>query len=196
MQSDAPISSAESVSSARKAAVLAPLLKQDGEWHVLYIRRAEREGDRHSGQVAFPGGKCDPDDVSLRHTALREANEEIGLETRDVSVIAELPPYYTISNFSVHPIVGVIPWPLPLSRQESEVARIFTIPLSWLHDDSNYYLKTHSLNPRDHGRTHFASSRTAAVHYKPYQGEILWGATARMTLGLLKALDEGEIVID
>ncbi|MDO6459189.1 CoA pyrophosphatase [Granulosicoccaceae sp. 1_MG-2023] len=194
--SDLPLANAEALASARKAAVLAPLLKKQDQWHVLYIRRAEREGDRHSGQVAFPGGKVDPGDISLRHTALREANEEIGLESRDVDVIAELPTYHTISNFTIYPVVGRIPWPVDLTPEVCEVARIFTIPLDWLHDEANYYLKTHPLNPREPGRPHPASSRTAAVHYKPYQGEILWGATARMTLGLLKALDEGEIVLD
>ena len=177
----------------KQAAVLIPLLRENEEWHVLFIRRAERLGDRHSGQVAFPGGKREPADPSIRHTALREAEEEIGLAGQHVEVLGELSTYRTISHFRIHPFVSLIPWPLDLTAEMSEVARIFTIPLRWLQDDNNYFLKVPDIRISDVPAN---INRPPAVYYKKYKGELLWGATARMTLSLLHALDEGRISID
>ncbi len=173
--------------------MLIPLLQDQNEWHVLFIRRADRLGDRHSGQVAFPGGKHEAGDTSIRHTALREAEEEIGLAHHNVEVLGELNTYRTISHFRIHPFVSIIPWPLPLTPEVSEVASIFTIPLNWLKDENNYYLKVpeqrHPSIPENH-------KRHPAVYYKRYNGELLWGATARMTLHLLHALDNRIISIE
>lgn len=177
----------------KKAAVLIPMLQQDEQWHVLFIRRAERKGDHHSGQVAFPGGKHDPEDFSLTHTALREAEEEIGLNSNQVELLGQLDPYHTISNFSIYPFVSIIPWPQKLIAQESEVAHIFTIPLHWLQDERNYYLKTPDLKRYGLPNAH---KRHPAVYYQRFEGELLWGATARMTLSLLQALDEGTVRIE
>ncbi|MCB1754350.1 MAG: CoA pyrophosphatase [Gammaproteobacteria bacterium] len=189
---DGPVFDSAQGTAIKKAAVLIPMLQQQDEWHVLFIRRAERPGDRHSGQVAFPGGKQDPDDPSISHTALREAEEEIGLDISRVDVRGQLAPYHTVSNFSVYPFVSIIPWPQKLIPQESEVARIFTIPLRWLQDEQNYYLKTPEPRPHDFPGP---PRRHPVVYYKRFENELLWGATARMTLGLLQALDEGTVRI-
>jgi 8-oxo-dGTP pyrophosphatase MutT (NUDIX family) len=186
IDSDSPLHSEDiTFSPLKSAAVLIPLLYTQQQWHVLFIRRAERLGDHHSGQVAFPGGKVETQDKSLQQTAIRETHEEIGINANDIEVLAQLSPYHTISNFKVHPFVGLIPWPTHLDPQTSEVAKIFTIPLRWLMDCNNYSLKE---SPK--------ANRFASVHYKHYEGELLWGATARMTLTLLQALDKGDILID
>ncbi len=177
----------------RNAAVLIPLLQRNRQWEVLYIRRTENPHDYHSGQVAFPGGKQDPRDITIKQTALREAEEEIGLSNNQVEVLGQLKPYNTISDFQIHPFVSMIPWPLRLKAQQSEVARIFTIPLSWLNNEENYYLKVPQIKA-DHILKH--RKRYPAVYYKRYDGELLWGATARMTLTLLQALDQGEITLE
>jgi len=191
--SDLPDTSDSDSRPTKKAAVLIPLLRKDEDWHVLFIRRSHRDGDRHSGQVAFPGGKHEADDASIRHTALREAEEEIGLDQRRVEVLGELSPYLTISDYRIHPFVSIIPWPLDLTAQDSEVARIFSMPLAWLRDEDNYYLKIPENRASLPARV---PRRTPAVYYNTYDGELLWGATARMTLTLLKALDDGQIRID
>ena len=165
---------------AREAAVLVPFLRLDDAWHILYIRRTSFEGDRHSGQVAFAGGKRDDIDNSLLATALREAEEEIGLAPGDVEVLGYINHHHTISEFQVRPYVAAIPWPYDLNPDGVEVARIFSIPLQWLADESNY---------RTEQRQHPQSQRPwPVVYYDRYDGELLWGATARMTLSLLDVL--------
>jgi 8-oxo-dGTP pyrophosphatase MutT (NUDIX family) len=165
---------------AREAAVLVPLLRIDETWHLLYIRRTSFEGDRHSGQVAFAGGKREDTDDSLLATALREAEEEVGLIAADVEVLGHINHHHTISEFQVRPYVATMCWPYELKPDGVEVARIFTIPLQWLADESNY---------RTEHRQHPQSQRPwPVVYYDRYDGELLWGATARMTLSLLDIL--------
>ena len=167
-------------SKAREAAVLVPLLRKEEAWHILYIRRARFDGDRHSGQVAFAGGKREAGDVSLEYTALREAEEEVGIAHRDVNILGRLNHHHTISEFLVTPIVAEMTWPYPLLLDEVEVARAFTMPLSWLAQESNY---------RTEARQHPDSRRPwPVVYYQHYDGELLWGATARMTLSLIEVL--------
>ncbi len=165
---------------AREAAVLVPFLRIEEAWHILYIRRAHYEGDRHSGQVAFAGGKRDAGDSSLLATALREAEEEVGLDADDVDVLGHINHHHTVSQFQVRPYVGVMPWPYPLRLDRTEVARAFTMPLEWLAEGANY---------RTEQRRHPESQRPwPIVYYDLYDGEMLWGATARMTLSLIEIL--------
>ncbi len=165
----------------RAAAVLAPLLQEGGEWHLLFIHRATNGHDPHSGQVAFPGGQAEPDDPSPVHTALRETAEEIGLPPEAVTVLGALPPHRTVTNFWVTPVVGHIPWPAPLRPTETEVTRVFTVPLGWLAEPSHRETHIRRLSP-DWPPVH-------AIYFQPYEGEVIWGATARMVLTLLKALE-------
>ena len=165
---------------AREAAVLVPFLRIEDAWHILYIRRANYPGDRHSGQVAFAGGKRDDVDDDLLATALREAREEIGIFADDVEVLGYINHHHTISEFQVRPYVGVMPWPYQLELDDVEVARAFTMPLNWLAQASNY---------RTEERQHPDSKRPwPVVYYDLYDGEMLWGATARMTLSLIDVL--------
>ena len=162
----------------REAAVLVPFVRLRDEWHLLYIRRACSERDRHSGQVAFAGGKRDPQDPDLNSTALREAQEEIGINPNDVKVLGRLTAHHSISNFRITPVVAQVPWPYALHLQRSEVDRAFTIPLTWLADPLNHELRLRELK----------GSNIPVVYFKEYDGELLWGATARMTLNLLQVL--------
>jgi len=167
---------------AREAAVLVPFLRIEDAWHILYIRRANFPGDRHSGQVAFAGGKRDNVDDDLLATALREAREEVGIVADDVEVLGYINHHHTISEFQVRPYVGVMPWPYQLKLDDVEVARAFTMPLNWLAQASNY---------RTEERQHPDSKRPwPVVYYDLYDGEMLWGATARMTLSLIDVLKD------
>src|SRR5215208_3661917 len=91
------------------AAVLVPLVWHDEEWHLLFTRRTDRV-QSHKGQVSFPGGACDEGETTPEQTALREAEEEIGLYAQDVKVLGRLANMITISHFRVTPVVGVIKW--------------------------------------------------------------------------------------
>ena len=165
---------------AREAAVLIPFCRINQAWHILYIRRANFEGDRHSGQVAFAGGKREAGDDNLKITALREAEEEVGVARQDVKILGHLNHHHTISEFLVTPYVGEMEWPYSLTIDETEVARAFTIPLAWLAERSNYRIEQ---------RQHPDSQRPwPVVYYEHYDGELLCGATARMTLSLIEVL--------
>ena len=121
----------------RSAAVLIPMLRENDEWHLLFIRRTNIQGDMHSGQVAFPGGGMDDGDESIQETALRETQEELGIAPQDVQVLGKLNKFMTITNFLVTPFVGVLPWPYALKPSPEEVSNVFTIPLNWLNNPQN-----------------------------------------------------------
>lgn len=158
------------------AAVLVPLTFHQDEWHILYTRRTDRV-ESHKGQVSFPGGACDEGETTPEKTALREAEEEIGVFPSDVQVLGRLSRMITISNFRVSPVVGIIPFPYAFKVASVEVARVFTIPLLWLANRNNYW----EFFVRD--------SERSLIAYHPYDGELLWGATARMTVNFLKTLE-------
>ena len=173
-----------SVGKPREAAVLIPFLRINDRWEILFIRRATYEGDRHSGQIAFAGGKREDCDPSLSATALREAQEEVGIKARDVELLGKINHHHTISQFQVTPFVGTVDWPYQLELDDTEVARAFTIPLSWLADSQNY---------REQKRKHPDASRPwPIVYYDYFDGELLWGATARMTLSLIALLRQSQ----
>jgi 8-oxo-dGTP pyrophosphatase MutT (NUDIX family) len=163
----------------KPAAVLIPLLSNGRGWQVLFTRR-HSDLPEHSGQVAFPGGRTDPEDTSPEHTALREAYEEIGLRPQDVRILGRLQDYLTVTNYRVTPVVGVIPWPYEFHPAAAEVSRVFTIPLAWLARPENREERLRPLPPP------FAATRV--VYFQPYDGEVLWGASARMTLNLIRVL--------
>jgi len=160
----------------RGAAVLVPLTLYENEWHILYTRRTDKV-ESHKGQVSFPGGASDDGETTPEQTALREAEEEIGLRPADVKLLGRLSQLITVSSFRVSPIVGVIPWPYAFRVAGVEVARVFTIPLAWLADRNNYW--EFSLRESDR----------SLIAYHPFDGELLWGATARMTVNFLKTLE-------
>ena len=157
------------------AAVLIPLVWHDEQWHLLFTRRTDTV-ESHKGQVSFPGGACDEGETTPEQTALREADEEIGLDPNDIRVLGRLSNLITITYFRVTPVVGVVKWPAVFRIGVHEVARVFTIPLLWLANPSNRW------EFEMPGRT-----RTL-IAYHPFDGELLWGATARMTVDFLKVL--------
>jgi 8-oxo-dGTP pyrophosphatase MutT (NUDIX family) len=162
----------------RSAAVLVPMLSQNGEWQLLFTRRTEQV-PHHKGQVSFPGGAYEPEDESLVKTALRETYEEIGLKPDDVRILGELSGMPSVSNYMITPIVGRVTKPFDVMLSEYEVSRVFTIPLTWLAETRHREIRPY----------HAADGRIFdVIYYEPYDGEVLWGATARMAVLLLKIL--------
>jgi len=132
----------------------------------------------HKGQVAFPGGACETEDESLEATALRETEEEIGIQPDEVRILGRLRELITVSGYCVAPIVGVIKWPIQLSLSPAEVTRVFTMPLQWLTYPENREIRMLNRSGRD----------VEVIYFKPYDGEVLWGATARMVNNLMEVL--------
>ncbi|WP_448554583.1 CoA pyrophosphatase [Thalassotalea montiporae] len=131
----------------------------------------------HAGQISFPGGKVESSDTSKAETALREAEEEIGLNRQQVTVLGQLSDYHTITGFNVTPVVGVISGDFDLSIDENEVAEVFTVPLKHFIDGDS-----HTKLPMYHrGHKHY-------VHFMPYQEHQIWGATAAIIADLVAHL--------
>ena len=181
--SDAPI----------PAAVLVPLLrapiKLGGKpaWHLLLTRRSDRLAE-HRGQVAFPGGRCDSTDVTPEATALREAHEEIGLDPTCVQILGRLANMWTISNYSITPVVAVVPWPFEIILAEHEVSRVFTIPLTWLANPSHLEIRQRTI-PSPYS-LRIKSENHPVMYFHPYDGEVLWGVSAEITNNLIRILKQ------
>lgn len=179
--SDDPEEPLSGLSGAPKAAaVLLPLFLERNRWNLLFIRRAVNTLDRHSGEVAFPGGSIEPDDLEPIDTALREAREEIGLRADAVDILGTLPRFLTSSNFMVTPVVGQVSWPVALQPDPAEVAYIFSMPLGWLADPRNHAVRPWQPPGRNRSRP--------VVFFQEYKGERLWGVSARITLSLIRCL--------
>ncbi len=160
------------------AAVLVPLFLAAGEEPHAVLTRRRADLRRHAGEIAFPGGRRDPEDADLRETALREAEEEIGLQRAEVSVVGELPPISTfVTGYLIHPFVGLIPAGQRWRASPSEVDAVLELPLRALRE----------------GRTRTRMERRGiAFETDAYiVGEnLIWGATARILDELFQRLDE------
>lgn len=163
---------------ATPAAVLVPLYQAAGEWHLLFTRRTD-DIDVHRGQVSFPGGRREPGETAVE-AALRESEEEIGLAAKHVSILGQLNPLMTVTQFVVTPVVGTLPWPYELRLNPVEVAHSFGVPVRWLMDSAN--LEVEYREPMTPGQ------KIPVYHFKPYQQEVVWGVTARITVSLLELL--------
>ena len=171
---------------ARPAAILAPLYYYEDRWHLLFTQRTNKL-EEHRGQVSFPGGSVDPNDKDRIETALREAEEEIGLKREDVEVLGVLDELITVSQWRITPVVGSFPYPYDLAVNPDEAESAFGVPLQWLADPAN--LEKQYREPIVPGR------KVAVYYFNPYDGHIIWGITARMTLSLLQVaglIDEME----
>jgi len=151
------------------AAVLLPLIFRDEPW-VLLTQRTDHL-TRHPGQVAFPGGRADPGDVSLVETALRETQEETGIEPAFVTVAGFLDAYETGTGYAILPVVGILSEGFALMPQAREVAAIFEVPLAFLLDPANRVKQTREF--RGTMRSFYAFT---------YEGRYIWGATAAMLI--------------
>jgi 8-oxo-dGTP pyrophosphatase MutT (NUDIX family) len=166
----------------KPAAVLVPILNDNGIWKCLFIRRSEI-GEFHKGEVAFPGGGEETGDENIIQTALRETNEELGIVSTDIEVLGTLPEMKTISNYRVTPVIGIIKWPVNLTPSQDEVARVFSIPITWLMDGAHWKMSEIDIANR---------GKISTIIYDPYDGENLWGLTARITQLLIEIIKKEE----
>ena len=174
----------------QRAAVLAPVLTREGEAYILFTKRAEHLGE-HPGQMSFPGGSREPEDGDLEATALREADEEIGLRAAEVTMVGRLDDIRTVTGYSVRPFVGRIP-DREYDPDEREVAEVVTLAVSELTDPENYESER-----RDHPV--YGAHR---IHYFRVDPYTVWGATGVMLTQLLelttawRAPEEPDRVVD
>lgn len=158
------------------AAVLVPLVVRSQVPAVLLTKRTDHL-HHHPGQISFPGGRVEAQDSTPVDTALRETEEEIGLDRRHVELLGALPDYYTGTGFRVTPVVGLVHPPFELRLDAFEVAEAFEVPLGHFLDPANH--QRHSL---------MHEGRERQFHAMPYRGYFIWGATAGILMSLYRLL--------
>ena len=161
----------------REAAVLVGLVSRGTGWQLLLTRRTDALR-HHAGQVSFPGGRIEPDDVDAVAAALRESHEEIGLEAAQVSPVGFLDPLYTITGFRVLPLVAVVDAEYVPRPDPAEVAEVFEVPLEYVLDPRNLGYREVMLS-RD-GRPR----RVLEFVERGEPRQRIWGATASILLNL------------
>jgi 8-oxo-dGTP pyrophosphatase MutT (NUDIX family) len=160
------------------SAVLIPIYKHDGQYHIIFIKRTNTV-KTHKGQISFPGGMRDKGDKTLRDTALRESDEEIGLRKEDAAILGELDDQITTtSNFIVTPFIALIPWPYHFTPNKAEVAKIISVPITALLEKDCMMSETEMLNGK----------KVESFAYY-YRGTRIWGATARILNKLLGIIE-------
>ncbi|MFZ3238029.1 MAG: CoA pyrophosphatase [Stellaceae bacterium] len=160
----------------RAAAVLVPLVDRPEGMSVLLTRRTDHLS-AHAGQIAFPGGRLEPEDPDAAAAALRETEEEVGLRRDRVTLIGRLDTYVTGTGFEITPVVGIVSLPFSLTIDPFEVADVFEVPLSFV------------LDPGNHRRTErLFEERLRVFFVLPYEGRNIWGATAGMLVNLAEVL--------
>jgi 8-oxo-dGTP pyrophosphatase MutT (NUDIX family) len=172
---------------AAAAAVLVALVPRADGVYVLLTQRTEHLRD-HAGQISFPGGRTESHDAGATGTALREAEEEIGLLPSRVEVIGQLPTYTTVSHFVVTPVVGLVQPPFDLVLDSFEVAEAFEVPLLHLMTPAHHQRHVFTF---DGGQRHFLSMpwRGTGREGQP-RDYFIWGATAAMLRNLYHLLGE------
>jgi len=161
--------------SLKPAAVLLPLILRH-EPHVLLTQRTHHL-TRHAGQVAFPGGRADANDISLVETALRETQEETGIDPAFVTVAGFLDAYETGTGYAILPVVGILSDGFALSPHAVEVAEIFEVPLAFLLDPANKQQQSREFQ-----------GRMRSFYSFTYEGHYIWGATAAMLLNFAERI--------
>jgi 8-oxo-dGTP pyrophosphatase MutT (NUDIX family) len=162
------------------ASVLVPLVVRETGLQVLLTRRTDHLHD-HAGQISFPGGRQDPEDRDERDTALREAEEEVGLQLAQIEVLGHLPTYTTVTNFVVTPVVALVHPPFELRLDSFEVAEAFEVPLQFLMSPAHH--RRHRFD-FDGGQHQFLSMPWSGVEREYF----IWGATAAMLRNLYRFL--------
>lgn len=161
-----------------RAAVLIAIAEGGGEPGILLTQRAE-DLKTHAGQISLPGGRCEPDSEDPEATALRESEEEIGLDRGLVEVIGYLPDHLVISGYQVTPVVGIVRAEFEPKPDPVEVAEVFSIPLPVLFDPVNHRTRTRRFPDGD-----------IEIYDLSFGTRNVWGATAGMLMTLYRTVTE------
>jgi 8-oxo-dGTP pyrophosphatase MutT (NUDIX family) len=160
------------------AAVLVALVDRPEGLTVLLTQRASQLA-KHAAQISFPGGRLEPSDPDVASAALREAQEEIGLDPSRVSVIGYLPDHLVISGFRVTPVLSLVTPPFTVTPNPEEVAEVFEVPMSHVFDKANHKARMRRVGDED-----------MLLYDIPWQGHSIWGATAGMLLTFVRMVEE------
>lgn len=162
----------------KPSSVLVPIYRRGDEPHILFTKRTSHLRS-HPGQISFPGGKYDSEDETLLETALREAEEEIGLRREDVEILGELDDMITSTQYKITPFVCTFPYPYNFRVNTEEIAEILEVPVRALADPAIREERFHN----------FLDKYNVKVYYYHIGPDPVWGATARIVKNLLDLLD-------
>jgi 8-oxo-dGTP pyrophosphatase MutT (NUDIX family) len=163
----------------KPAAVLLLVVNHPGDPAVVFTQRTADLAD-HAGQISFPGGRCDEGDRTPERTALREAEEEVGIPAQRIEILGRLPEYRTSTGYAVTPVVGWAEPPLAYRPDPREVADVFEVPLAFLLDAGNHRYEQA-----------FYRGRMRNYWAMPYGERFIWGATAGMLVTFQRILLSG-----
>jgi len=171
----------------RPAAVLIPIFFKEGQAHLLFTKRTDYV-EHHKGQISFPGGSRDDEDTSLKITALRETEEEVGIKSNHVTILGQTDVFLTNTHFLVTPFVGYYNYPYPYHINDGEIDRLIEIPLVHFFNDDIFEIKPYEKN-----------GHQWRVHYYKYGNELVWGVTGFLLsnfLSIVFGLDRNIIEIN
>ena len=166
-------------SSLMPAAVMILLYSKDGEYCVLLNKRSQ-EVEHHKGEISFPGGARDPEDRDFLDTALRETEEEMGIQRSDITVLGQLDDIVTRTNFGVRVYVGTIPYPYPFDPSPIEIAEVLEVPYSSLVNAANF-----------RHETRLVEGKAVSVRSYAYNEHLVFGATAKILEQFLEVVEDG-----
>jgi len=178
-----------SVAQFKNASVLIALVQREHGLTLLFTRRTAHLS-QHAGQISFPGGRAESDDLDAVETALRETQEEIGLPKSYVEILGKLPDYHTVTGYRVTLVVGTVA-DIPLLHSDpNEVDEIFEVPLSFLMDGSAHQRRSIVISTAGNSPANVQATQTIKRFFyaMPYQDYFIWGATAGMLRNLFHFL--------
>ena len=149
----------------RNAAVIVPIFFKNQEAHLLFTKRTDKV-EHHKGQISFPGGMQDTNDIDLKETAMREVWEEMGIKAKDITILGRTDNFLTNTNFMVTPYVAHFPYPYPYIVNEDEISNVLEVPLSYLLNPAIFRIEKWKRN-----------GVLWDVHFYDYCGEKIWGVT-------------------
>ncbi len=163
----------------KESAVIVPFIELNGKWYLIFEKKA-KDNSKHAGQMAFPGGSKDTSDRSYLDTAIRETCEEISVCKNDLEILGEIEPTITLSsNFVIYPFAAIVWKKPPFKINRSEVEKLVFVPLSYLLEQFPFETKVVIING--------VKKETKTIEY---DGEIIWGASARILNNFLPLLKD------
>jgi peroxisomal coenzyme A diphosphatase NUDT7 len=176
--------------------VLLPLIEKEGETHVLFEVRSQQLR-RQPGEICFPGGRMDEEDIDDRYTAIRETTEELGITRNNIQQVFPLDYIVTAFGTIIYPYVGFIVEPERIKPNPSEVAEVFTVPISYFQTtEPDCYKINFNIQPEPNfpfeliegGENYNWTARKVDEYFYHYKGRVIWGLTARILTHFLELI--------